>query len=212
IHGSATCEMTFGGDGECIGTMIGAEFEGMPNMFIMMNEARLLCGVQGESQANLAYMLTEQYARERAQFGKEIIDLPDVKRLLLKMRAVSRGMRALNLYVGDLFDQMHAGNAELENEIALLTPICKAYGSEEGFNVAVDAIQVHGGYGYCSEYGIEQFARDTKIATIYEGTNAIQAADFVMRKILKDKGVSFGVLGKKIQATLAKAGEFKAET
>lgn len=211
IHGSATCEMTFGGEGECLGEMIGAEFEGMPNMFIMMNEARLLCGVQGESQANLAYMLTEQYANERSQFGKEIIHLPDVKRLMLKMRSVSRGMRALNLYVGDLFDQIHHGAAELEAEVALLTPICKAYESEEGFNVAVDAIQVHGGYGFCSEYGIEQFARDTKIATIYEGTNAIQAADFVMRKILKDKGAAFSGLGKKIQATLAKGTSYKTE-
>lgn len=211
IHGSATCELTFGGEGECIGTMIGAEFEGMPNMFIMMNEARLLCGLQGESQANLAYMLTEQYAKERSQFGTEIINLPDVKRLLLKMRAVSRGMRALNLYVGDLFDQIHHGATDLDAEVALLTPICKAYGSEEGFNVAIDAIQVHGGYGFCSEYGIEQFARDTKIATIYEGTNAIQAADFIMRKILKDKGQAFAALGEKIAATLSRAGAFKSE-
>ena len=211
IHGSATCELTFGGEGECLGEMIGAEFEGMPNMFIMMNEARLLCGVQGESQANLAYMLTEQYAKERSQFGKEIINLPDVKRLLLKMRSVSRGMRALNLYVGDLFDQIHHGDSSLEDEVALLTPICKAYGSEEGFNVAVDAIQVHGGYGFCSEYGIEQFARDTKIATIYEGTNAIQAADFVMRKILKDQGAAFASLGKKIQATLKRTNGFSKE-
>ncbi len=212
IHGSATCEMTFGGEGECLGTLLGEEFEGMTNMFIMMNEARLLCGIQGESQANLAYMLTEQYANERSQFGKEIIKLPDVKRLMLKMRAVSRGMRALSLYVGDLFDQAHSSqSAELEAETAMLTPICKAYCSEEGFNVAVDAIQVHGGYGYCSEYGIEQFARDIKIATIYEGTNAIQAADFIMRKVLKDKGQAFSKLGEKIQKTLSQAGGFKSE-
>lgn len=213
IHGSATCEITFGGDGECIGTLIGKEFEGMPNMFIMMNEARLLCGVQGESQANLAYLLTEQYAGERSQFGKEIIQLPDVKRLLLKMRSVSRGMRALNFYVGDLFDQAYASNDEkLEAEIALLTPICKAYCSEEGFNVAVDAIQVHGGYGYCSEYGIEQFARDIKIATIYEGTNAIQAVDFIMRKVLKDKAEAFSALGEKIQFSLSNTKQFETES
>ncbi len=212
IHGSATCEMTFGGEGECLGTLLGEEFEGMTNMFIMMNEARLLCGIQGESQANLAYMLTEQYANERSQFGREIIKLPDVKRLMLKMRAISRGMRALSLYVGDLFDQAHSSQSEeLEAETAMLTPICKAYCSEEGFNVAVDAIQVHGGYGYCSEYGIEQFARDIKIATIYEGTNAIQAADFIMRKVLKDKGQAFSKLGEKIQKTLMEAGEFKSE-
>ena len=121
-------------------------------------------------------------------------------------------MRALNLYVGDLFDQAHASSDEsLEAEIALLTPICKAYESEEGFNVAVDAIQVHGGYGYCTEYGIEQFARDIKIATLYEGTNAIQAADFIMRKILKDKAKSFTAVGTKIQKSITEAKNFEAE-
>lgn len=204
IHASATCELTFGREGNCVGELIGAEFEGMANMFIMMNEARLLCGMQGESQANLAYMLTEQYAKERVQFGKEIIHHPDVKRLLLKMRAMSRGMRALNFYVGNLFDEAKI-NHEEEQEIALLTPICKAFGSEKGFQVCVDALQVHGGYGYCTEYGIEQFVRDTKIATIYEGTNGIQAIDFVMRKIIKDQGKALLSLGKKISNTIKKA-------
>jgi alkylation response protein AidB-like acyl-CoA dehydrogenase len=202
IHASATCELTFGQDGECVGELIGEEFAGMANMFIMMNEARLLCGLQGESQANLAYMLTEQYAKERVQFGTEICNLPDVKRLLLKMRALSRGMRALALYTGNLFD-LEATDEAAAKEIALLTPICKAYCSDEGFNVAVDAVQVHGGYGFCTEYGVEQFIRDTKIASIYEGTNGIQAIDFVTRKILKDKAETFFAVGKKIQAVMA---------
>jgi alkylation response protein AidB-like acyl-CoA dehydrogenase len=202
IHGSATCELTFGEDGESIGELIGKEGEGMANMFIMMNEARLLCGVQGESQANLAYMLTEQYARERVQFGTEIINHPDVKRTLLKMRATSRGMRALAVYTANLFDKAHAGDEVANSEIAFLTPICKAFCSDEGFNVSVDAIQVHGGYGFCTEYGIEQFARDTKIASIYEGTNGIQAIDFVMRKILKDKAQTFMKIGEKMKATI----------
>lgn len=204
IHGSATCELTFGENGECVGELIGKEGEGMINMFIMMNEARLLCGLQGEAQANLAYLMTEQYARERVQFGTEIINLPDVKRLLLKMRSTSRGMRALSVYTGNLFDKAQDGGAEVEKEIALLTPICKAFNTDEGFNVSVDAVQVHGGYGYCTEYGIEQFVRDTKIASIYEGTNGIQAMDFVMRKILKDNGETFFNVGKKIQATMEK--------
>lgn len=214
IHGQATCELTFGANGDCIGELIGKENDGMANMFIMMNEARLLCGVQGESQANLAYMLTEQYARERSQFGKELHTHPDVKRTLLKMRSMSRAMRALVLYTADLFDRVHAGQKELQDEIAFLTPICKAYCSDEGFQVAIDAIQVHGGYGFCSEYGIEQFARDTKIATIYEGTNGIQAIDFTIRKVLKDNAKTFLNVGEKIKAALARpeAQEFKYET
>lgn len=213
IHGQATCEITFGGTGNCEGYLIGKELEGIVNMFIMMNEARLLCGVQGEAQANLATMLTEQYARERSQFGKEIITHPDVKRTLLKMRSMSRALRALVLYTADLFDRLHHGDNSVANEIAFLTPICKAYCSDEGFNVAVDAIQVHGGYGFCSEYGIEQFARDTKIATIYEGTNGIQAVDFTMRKVLKDNAQTFMGVGAKIQKTMARpeAQNFKEE-
>jgi alkylation response protein AidB-like acyl-CoA dehydrogenase len=203
IHGQATCELTFGANGDCIGTLIGKEFDGMTNMFIMMNEARLLCGVQGESQGNLAYILTEQYAKERSQFGKELIQHPDVKRTLIKMRSMARAMRSLVLYTADLFDRVHHGEKNLQDEIALLTPICKAYCSDEGFQVAVDAIQVHGGYGFCSEYGIEQFARDTKIATIYEGTNGIQAIDFTMRKVLKDNAKTFMSVGAKIQKALA---------
>jgi alkylation response protein AidB-like acyl-CoA dehydrogenase len=214
IHGSATCELTFGGQGDCKGWLIGNEHEGIVNMFIMMNEARLLCGIQGESQANLAYQLTEQYAKERSQFGKEIINLPDVKRMLLKMRAMSRGMRSLILYTSNLFDLEKKGDHLAEKELALLTPVCKAFCTDEGFQVCVDAIQVHGGYGYCSEYGIEQFARDTKIATIYEGTNGIQAMDFVMRKILKDGGETFKALGEKIVKSLShpQAGKWKAES
>lgn len=214
IHGQATCEITFGGTGSCEGFLIGKEFEGIVNMFIMMNEARLLCGVQAEAQANLATMLTDQYARERSQFGKEIITHPDVKRTLFKMRSMSRAMRALILYTGDLFDKLHHGDTSVQDEIAFLTPICKAYCSDEGYLVAVDAIQVHGGYGFCSEYGIEQFARDMKIATIYEGTNGIQAVDFTMRKVLKDNAKTFMKIGAKMQKTMARpeAQEFKEES
>jgi alkylation response protein AidB-like acyl-CoA dehydrogenase len=213
IHGQATCEMTFGGSGNCEGHLIGKEFDGMANMFILMNEARLLCGVQGEAQANLVYMLTEQYARERAQFGKEIVNHPDVKRTLMKMRSMARSMRSLILYTGDQFDRAHAGDKAAEDEIAFLTPICKSYCSDEGFQVAVDAIQTHGGYGFCSEYGIEQFARDLKIASIYEGTNAIQAMDFTMRKVLKDNAKTFMAIGAKIQKAMARpeAQEFADE-
>jgi len=116
---------------------------------------------------------------------------------------MGRAMRSLLLYTADLFDRAHADKS-LEDEIAFLTPICKAYCSDEGFNVAIDAIQVHGGYGFCSEYGIEQFARDMKIATIYEGTNGIQAIDFTMRKVLKDNAKTFMGIGAKIQKSMSR--------
>jgi alkylation response protein AidB-like acyl-CoA dehydrogenase len=197
IHASATCELTFGDNAECIGWLIGQELEGMANMFIMMNEARMYCGVQGESQANLAYLMAHHYARERVQFAGEIVHHPDVKRMLLRMRAQARGMRALTLYTASLFDRGHSDKVA-QSMIGFLTPICKSYCSEKGFEVSVDAVQVHGGYGYCSEYGVEQFVRDTKIATIYEGTNGIQAIDLVMRKILKDGGKTLQMVSKEI--------------
>ena len=197
IHASATCVLNFGDNDNCEGYMIGKEFEGMQNMFIMMNEARLDCGMQGESQANLAYELTKQYVSERVQFRAPIINHPDVKKMMLKMRAMSRGMRSLILYTSNLFDKAKA-DSKYHDYIGLLTPICKSFCSEQGFNVAVDAVQAHGGYGFCTEYGIEQFVRDTKIATIYEGTNGIQAIDFVTRKILKDKGVALRAISEEI--------------
>lgn len=208
IHASATCEIQFGQDGETEGWLIGEEFDGMATMFIMMNEARLYCGIQGESQANLALMMTEKYVHERSQFNKEIVHHPDLRKSLLKMRALSRGMRSLCLYVGDLFNRTKEDH-EVENLIGLLTPICKAYCSEQGFIVSVEAVQAHGGYGYCTEYGVEQFVRDTKIATIYEGTNHIQAMDFVMRKILKDGGKTLQALSKEIMNSVNALDEAK---
>ncbi|MBD66693.1 MAG: acyl-CoA dehydrogenase [Halobacteriovoraceae bacterium] len=211
IHGSATCVLNFGDEDNCEGYLIGNEFEGMNNMFLMMNEARLDCGIQGESQAALAYELTKQYVQERTQFKTEIINHPDVRKTMLKMRAMTRGMRSLILYTGDLFDQAKK-DEKYEKYIGLLTPICKSFCSDQGFNVSVEAVQMHGGYGYCTEYGIEQFIRDTKIASIYEGTNGIQAMDFVLRKILRDKGQALQAISSDIfQTSNALDDEFTFE-
>ncbi|MBA2404717.1 MAG: acyl-CoA dehydrogenase C-terminal domain-containing protein, partial [Bdellovibrionales bacterium] len=125
-----------------------------------------------------------------------------------KMRALSRGMRALCLHTADLFNKAQDDH-KVEGIIGLLTPICKAYCSEQGFLVSSTALQAHGGYGYCTEYGVEQFVRDTQIAMIYEGTNAIQAIDFVMRKILKDGGKSLGLLTQNIVASVQALDEAK---
>ncbi len=206
IHASATCELTFGGNGDCKGWLVGDEFDGMATMFIMMNEARLTCGVQGESQGNLAYEFAKHYAQERIQFKKEIVHHPDVKRMLLKSRAVSRGMRALILYTANLFDKHE------EDRIGLLTPICKSYCTEEGLQVSIDSVQVHGGYGFCQEYGVEQFVRDSVIGKIYEGTNGIQATDLVMRKIIKDEGKTLKkLLGEISEFTKNLGPEFSAQ-
>ncbi len=200
IHASATCVMNFGDNDNCEGYLIGEEFDGMATMFIMMNQARLDVGVQGESQANLAFELTKQYVQERVQFGTEIENLPDVKRMMLRMRAMSRGLRSLMLYTSNLFD-LAEKDKKYNDYIGLLVPICKSFGSDQGFNVAVEAVQCHGGYGFCTEYGIEQFVRDTKIASLYEGTNGIQAIDFVTRKILKDGGKALQQLSEDVFKT-----------
>lgn len=211
IHASATCELQFGAKGQCKGYLIGDEFDGMATMFIMMNEARLLCGLQGESQANLAYEFSKAYAKERVQFGQEIAKHADVKKMLLKMRAVSRGMRQLSIYTAHLFD-LQKQNPKFHELINFLTPICKAYFTEQGLQVACDAVQVHGGYGFCQEYEVEQFVRDTIIGRIYEGTNGIQAMDLVMRKVVKDQAATLSWLMEMMGTDLQKlASVFPAE-
>lgn len=206
IHASATCELQFGSKGQCKGYLIGEEFEGMATMFIMMNEARLLCSLQGEAQANLAYEMSKQYAKERSQFGKEIVHHPDIKRMLLKMRSTGRAMRQLALFTANLFDKEKQDH-KYADLIGLLTPICKANFTEQGLLTSVEAVQVHGGYGFCKEYEVEQFVRDTIIGKIYEGTNGIQAIDFTMRKVLKDKGKTLTWLAEMMQADLNNLSE-----
>jgi hypothetical protein len=117
-------------------------------------------------------------------------------------------MRALCLYTADLFNKAKTDHQQ-ELVIGLLTPICKAYCSEQGFNVSSSALQAHGGYGYCTEYGVEQFVRDTQIAMIYEGTNGIQAIDFVMRKILKDGGKTLNLISQEIVSAVQSLDEVK---
>ncbi|MEW6442128.1 MAG: acyl-CoA dehydrogenase [bacterium] len=205
IRGSATCTLNFGENGRCVGELIGAERQGLPIMFVMMNEERLNVGLQGQAIGATAYLYALKFARERVQGtriadgkGAEpaqvaIIEHPDVRRMLLWMKAYVEGIRALLYYTGYCIDREHAATAEKEKVrwssiVELLTPICKAYASDMSYDVCEQAIQVHGGYGYCSEYPVEQFARDCKIASIYEGTNGIQALDLLTRKILRSKG------------------------
>ncbi len=205
IRGSATCTLNFGENGRCVGELLGEERQGLPIMFIMMNEERLNVGLQGQALGSTAYLYALKFARERVQGsrlaaakGQEpgqvaIIEHPDVRRMLLWMKAYVEGLRALLYYTGYCIDRQLTSTGDQERArwtaiVELLTPICKAYASDMAYDVCEQAIQVHGGYGYCSEYPVEQFARDCKIASIYEGTNGIQAIDLLGRKILRAQG------------------------
>ncbi len=189
IKAQATCTLAFGDSDDCIGYLVGEPRSGMKQMFQMMNEARLHCGMQGLAVAGTAYEHALKYARERVQGqGKTIINYPDVRRMLLLQKAYVEGMRSLFYHAGFYIDMAEhhpdAGEKEMYQGFAdLLTPVCKAYGSDTGFRVTELAIQTYGGYGYIAEYPIEQYMRDVKISSLYEGTNGIQALDLLGRKL-----------------------------
>ncbi len=206
IHASPTCALSFGDNDDCEGWLIGEQCQGIVYMFQMMNEARIYCGVQGSAMANAAYQLALAYAKERVQGAKvtdrdenakavTIIDHPDVRRNLMLCKAWSEGIRALLFESAVYADHARFHPDEERRGVAqdlldLLTPICKSYATDFGFKVTELAMQIHGGYGYCSEYGVEQLMRDVKIASIYEGTNGIQALDLLGRKMrLKGGGL-----------------------
>lgn len=204
IHGSVTTTMKFGENGKCEGYLIGQRREGISIMFEIMNEERIVVGQQGQALAATAYGLALRYSKQRLQGssiakGKSIteekvaiIEHPDVRRMLMTVKAQGEAARALLLHTGLLIDQEERASGEerarLSRRIALLTPICKAWGSEVGFQACSTAMQVFGGYGYIKEYGVEQLVRDARIACVYEGTNGIQAIDLLFRKVARDQG------------------------
>jgi alkylation response protein AidB-like acyl-CoA dehydrogenase len=222
IHGSATCSIALGGKSKCRGYLLGEENMGMKVMFLMMNEARLDVGFQGLTAASNAYLYALNYARERLQgrdlsAGKDqsapqvpIIKHPDVRRMLLWMKAHVEGMRSLVYYICKLFDKIECSDdPEVKkqcNDMAeLLTPIIKAYFSERGYDVCIEAIQVYGGYGFTKEYPVEMLARDCKIASLYEGTNGIQAMDLLGRKLGLQGGQVFMQFIADMQKTIDEA-------
>ncbi|MGO9138594.1 MAG: acyl-CoA dehydrogenase [Syntrophales bacterium] len=219
MKGSATCVLNYGENGECIGELLGPERNGIRVMFHMMNEQRLLVGLQGLAQGSTAYLHALQFAKERLQgaaFGSKstkqaaIIEHPDVLNNLMIMKAQTEGMRALILFTVHCIDEISASEddakkRELQDIVELLTPICKAYCTEKGFDVCVRAMQVYGGYGYCKEYHVEQFARDCKITSIYEGTNGIQAIDLLGRKIRMKNGGLFQAIMSRMKNTAREA-------
>ena len=201
INGSATCQLSFGADGPTQGWLIGEQSQGMRYMFQMMNEARIECGLQGVSIANAAYQQALAYAKDRVQ-GPDLEDLkgssvpiiqhPDVRRNLMIMKAYAEGTRALIARAALYADFAHYnGDERSENLLEMMTPIVKAYSTDKGFKVAELAVQVFGGYGYTRDYPVEQYLREVKIASIYEGTNGIQALDLVGRKMRMKGGAVF---------------------
>ena len=208
LHGNPTSQLSFGDSGKCEGWLIGQVCEGMRYMFKMMNEERINIGIQGVALSSSSYFGALDYAKERLQFTSlkylkdpaaprmPIINHPDVRRMLLWMKSVTEGMRALLLRTGlhaDLAQDLPAGpeKEHYQDLLDLLTPVCKAYCSDMGFRICETGVQVLGGYGYCREYPLEQYLRDEKIASIYEGTNGIQALDLLSRKLMIKGGGLF---------------------
>ena len=199
IHASPTCVLSFGDHDDCVGELIGNEMGGIVAMFTMMNNARLNVGLQGVEVAERATQRAVAYARERIQSARAgapsresvaIIEHPDVRRMLLRMKAQTQAARALVYYAFGQLDRAHAGDAAAKARLELLTPLAQAHGTDLGNEVASLGIQVHGGMGYIEETGAAQHFRDARIFPIYEGTNGIQAADLVGRKLSMDNGAT----------------------
>ncbi len=211
INGSATCVLNFGENDKCLGELVGGvEHIGMSQMFRMMNGARIAVGIQGLGLASAAYYNALEYAKERKQGGHftkfkdptaprvPILEHPDVRRMLLEMKAHIEGIRALIIKLA-----MHTDKAKQlagkdddratyhRGQVEVLTPLVKAYSSDQAFRLTAQAIQVYGGAGFIKDYPVEQYCRDSKIFSIYEGTNHIQAMDLVGRKLGQAGGAHF---------------------
>ncbi len=225
INGNATCVLNFGENGKCLGVPVGGDEklnQGMPQMFKMMNGARIAVGVQGIAIASAAYLNALDYTKERKQGSSithwkdataprvPIIEHADVRRMLLDMKARVEGIRALAIKLTSHQDSVRvlkgkddAAAAYHQGQVDLLVPLVKAYGSDQGFRVCETAIQVYGGAGYTRDYPAEQYCRDSKILSIYEGTNHIQAMDLVGRKLGQAGGAN-------LQAFLGDIAKFVA--
>ncbi len=209
LHASPTCVLSFGDTDDCIGELIGAELGGIRAMFTMMNNARLNVGLQGVQVAEGATQGAVAYALDRVQSARagspnkesvKIVEHPDVRRMLLRMKAQTQAARALVYYAAGQVDRANMGDAAARNRLELVTPLAKAHGTDIGNEVASLGIQVHGGMGYVEETGAAQYFRDARITPIYEGTNGIQAADLVGRKLALDNGGAFAALIADIRA------------
>ena len=220
IHGNSTCQIVLEG---ATGWLVGEPNKGLNAMFVMMNGARLGVGVQGLGLTEVAYQNAAAYAKERIQGrslsgvknpakpADEIIFHPDVRRMLLTARAYAEGGRAFAYWVALQADKQDAHVDEEQRQfgadmMALMTPIVKAFMTDNGFRCASECMQVLGGHGYIREWGMEQFVRDARINMIYEGTNTIQSLDLLGRKVLMDNGARLKKFGKLVQEFVEQHG------
>ena len=198
IHGNSTCVMNYD---EATGYLIGEAHKGMRAMFTMMNEARIGVGLQGYAQAEVAYQNALEYSKDRLQ-GRDVTGVknpdgpadplivhPDIRRNLMDQKSFVEGARAFAYWGANLIDRAHrSGDKDADGLISLMTPVIKGFLTDRGFECATNAQQVYGGHGYIEEWGMSQFARDARIAMIYEGANGVQALDLVGRKLAQDGG------------------------
>jgi alkylation response protein AidB-like acyl-CoA dehydrogenase len=219
INASPTCVMVFGDNDHCIGELVGHENGGLRAMFTMMNSARINVGSQGVQIAEAALQKARAYARDRVQSARAgspdktpvaIVEHPDVRRMLLRMRAMTEAVRALLYYTAGQVDRGTLGDAAAAARAEALVPLLKAWGTDVGCEVASLGIQIHGGMGFVEGTGAAQFYRDARIAPIYEGTNGIQAADFVTRKLGMDNGQVVQALLADILADCSESPELAA--
>jgi hypothetical protein len=220
IHGNATCQMVLEG---AVGTLVGQPHKGLAAMFVMMNTARLGVGMQSLGLTEVAYQNAVVYAKDRIQMrslsgakapdkaADPIIVHPDVRKMLLTARAYAEGGRALAIYTALLVDKELSHPDEdvrkdAADEVALLTPIVKAFLTDNGWIATSHCMQVFGGHGYITEWGMEQYVRDARINMIYEGTNTIQSLDLLGRKVLGDNGAKLKKFGKRIAAFIEDEG------
>ena len=224
IHASPTCVLAFGDNGGAVGTLVGEENRGIECMFTMMNSARLNVGLQGVAIAERAYQQARDFARQRIQgrpIGAEkissgaalpIIHHPDVRRMLLAMKAQTEAMRGLAYLTAGAIDRARheqdaAARDAAQRRVDLLIPVVKAWSTDLGVEIASTGVQVHGGMGYIEETGAGQHLRDARINPIYEGTNGIQANDLVGRKLMRDKGAAAGDFIAEMRLLDARLGE-----
>lgn len=220
IHGNSTCQMVLE---NAVGTLVGEPNKGLQAMFVMMNAARLGVGNQSLGLTEVAYQNAVAYAKDRIQMralsgpkapdkpADPIIVHPDVRKMLLTARAYAEGGRALSMYTALQLDKMLATDdederKELEGQVALLTPIIKAFLTDNGWIATSHCMQVFGGHGYIHESGVEQFVRDARINMIYEGTNTVQSLDLLGRKVLSDNGAKLKKFGKLIAEFVEEEG------
>ena len=226
LRGNATTTLSFGDNGDCHGWLLGEANRGLAYMFQLMNHARISTGLQATSLAANAYQHALQYARERLQGRKisekdpstpqaPIIKHSDVRRMLLAQKATTEGLFALLAYAAFLGDKERCSPDESARSAAtdildVLTPVCKAYGSEAAYDSIVLAIQCYGGYGFSEEFPLAQMLRDCKVFPIYEGTNGIQAMDLLGRKVVMKGGGAFRALLEEVAATVTEASRITA--